>query len=154
MKYVLISLIVIMCAAMQVAAQAEGQPARLPDSVMREVVSRVLRFYFKPEQDVRRVYVSNVKANWLPKIKNVGFTIVPASDGVVWSNVYVLTDVLREYRGYSVGFGRNRTDCSVTGDTWYFQAPFRKPPVKFKTGRGTFMGNGTDTCKSLPVATF
>jgi hypothetical protein len=120
----------------------------LPDEVMQQVVSRILRYEFKSGRMNRTIPVANVmiKAEWLPVIKNVQFNLVPEGDIINYEKGVFLIDRIEVDNGiYSINVGWGDLDCSGSGTTWKFRIGTDKVRLWPTTGWGRGCGNyGSD----------
>lgn len=122
----------------------EGDEGRLtlPDNVMREVVGRILRYQFKPRQKPATIPLSDsqIKRDWLPKIGNITFELIPDERIAEYEKgVFLFEEIEREGVTYSINVGWGDLDCSATGDTWKFRVSGEKVrlwPTKRHWGRG------------------
>ena len=108
--------------AVVVKAQEGSEPVTvsLPDSVMRQVVERVVVGPFKTERPSGVVYFSeqNIKRAWLPKLDGIKFVFVDDATG---KEVHFFRKPERDGKDYKIDFGSGDPDCDAMGDTWSFR---------------------------------
>jgi hypothetical protein len=97
--------------------------ATLPDSVMSEVVARVLITEFaNGEAPDVPIAVQNIKVEWLPYIANVSFTMVTESElNEHKDGVYFFRKPEQLKNSWQIHFGRGDPRCKASGDTWSFE---------------------------------
>ena len=95
-----------------------------PDLVMKEVVGRIVRRYFKPGKHVKAIYFSSdgIRPAWVPKIKGIRWVLltkrqITQQDRKVY---FFLKPVIVENK-YSIGFALGDGDCNGIGDFWTFE---------------------------------
>jgi len=107
-------------------AQESDEPAakvQVPDAAMRQVVNRVLKWYFKPPRDKKTIYLASdaVKEDWLPKIENIEFRLLSNDKFRELRRVaYFFTETQAKDGSYHLGFAKGDS-CSYTGDFWHFR---------------------------------
>gem|GEM_PF-2781995 len=109
-------------AAGQVSSDEEN--VALPDPVMQQVVSRILRWQFKPADRPRSVPVSErgIKREWLPSIRNISFRLASDNDALkAKKGVFLFEGLQRVGRHYSINVGWGDLECSGSGDVWKFR---------------------------------
>ena len=135
MKRMLLPLALVLF-AMVVNAQDESEPetVSLPDSVMRQVVERVVVGHFKTERPSVIVYFSeqNIKRAWLPKLDGIKFEFADGADG---KELHFFRKPERDGKDYKIDFGWGDPDCDAMGETWSFR-------VVGKTVRDVSLVNG------------
>jgi hypothetical protein len=121
-----------------IAAQDEEAKVVLPDSVMQQVVSRVVKWHFRPARKPRTVYISevNIKAEWLPEIKNIKFQLVPRPTDGYGDPMHFFGDLTKEKTGFLIVYAFGQPDCDANGETWFFRVI--KGKVKLSTNLGGF----------------
>ncbi len=95
----------------------------LPDSVMRQVVSRILIWHSKPSRQSKTIPVSEhgVKREWLPSIRNVKFQLASDNDALKSERgVFLFEGLERIGRHYSINVGWGDSDCDGSGESWAF----------------------------------
>ena len=122
---VLMPLILLVC-ALSAKAQEEPEPEEvtLPDSVMEEVVRRVVTLHFISTKRSGVIYFADrgIKAEWLPKMENIEFVVL--TDGEREGDekeIHFIKKVTLSDGIYDVWFGYGDPDCTATGDVWQFQ---------------------------------
>ena len=109
-------------ASAQQTAEA-GQSVVLPDSVMRQVVNGIVRWYFKPRRTKTTIPIANVgiKREWLPLIPNITFELVPENQIINFEKgVFLFENVKRTGRSFSINAGFGDLDCDASGSIWKF----------------------------------
>ena len=106
-------------------AQGSSSPesVTVSDTVMRQVVDRVLVWYIKPSSRPRTVPVSEqrVKREWLPLIANVKFELVNDNDALKSkSGVFLFDDLQLSSGRYTINVGWGDLACRGRGDVWKF----------------------------------
>ena len=133
-------------------AQSDDEEVVLPDHVMRQVVSRMVTWYFKPRAKPTKIYFSdaNLKKEWLPEIRGITFVLLPDLEYHSGRRGYMIDQVGREGRGYSIGFGHGKIGCpgGGHGETWYFRVTNSR--VRISRARGNF-GWGCDSSADSSV---
>jgi len=96
---------------------------KLPDSVMKQVVSRILRYEFKSPRREKRVKLdsTHIPRDWLPDIKNIRFELIDPDttadkDAKIFS-LFELTKVEENHYQISVGW---LDPCSGEGPVFTF----------------------------------
>jgi len=124
MKYFVLVMFLLVVSVPVLAQQDEQRKVDMPDNVMKEVVSRVLTWYFKPRTKSKKIYLSNdlIKQEWLPEIKNIEFVIEPENTDRLY---YLFGPIERKGNNFDINFGRftgcRENCCYTTGDTWRFR---------------------------------
>lgn len=116
------SLFIVLLLATCAFAQDE-ETVELPDSVMSQVVSRIVSYKFKPSRTPRTIPVaaSGVKEEWLPVVPNVTFKLVPDDDIINYEKgVFLVEPVTREGNVFSINVGWGDFESDASGDTWKF----------------------------------
>jgi hypothetical protein len=120
--------------------QTDDKEIVLPDNVMKQVVSRMVTWYFKPRAKPTTIYFSdsNLKKEWLPEIRGISFVLLNDIEENVRRKGYMIQRADRAGRGYSIGFGYGEVGCpgGGQGDTWYFRVTNSR--VRIHRGRGNF----------------
>jgi len=117
----------------------------LPDGVMKQVVSRILTYEFKPRhiRTVIPLAASQVKLEWLPTIKNIAFDLVPDKQiPSLEKGVFLFEPVVRDGDGYTINVGWGDL-CSASGGMWKFRltdGKVRLWPLNGTWGRGCSQG--------------
>lgn len=110
--------------SVNVLAQESGdEPVTLPDSVMRQVVSRILKWNFRPASRPKSVLVAErgIKSDWLPAIPNINFRLASDNDTLKAKNgAFLFEGVQRVGRRYSINVGWGDFECQGSGDVWEF----------------------------------
>lgn len=144
---------------MSSVAQDTKEDVLLPDEVMRQVVSRILIYNFKPRQTSTTVPLaeSQVKQDWLPEIRNVAFELVPDKRIIDYENgVFLIEKVERAGTAYSINVGWGDLDCDATGVTWKFRLLSRQvrlwlTNMGWGRGCGRGYGNGPPVIRGLEL---
>ena len=137
-----VTIVLMLLAAPSAFAQAEA--VILPDHVMRQVVSRIARWNFKPGRNLRTIPVADIaiKREWLPAIENITFELVPENDvSDHEKGVYFFQPVERDGAAYTINFGRGDLDCRANGETWKFKIRDNRVRL-WRTGHGWGQGCG------------
>jgi hypothetical protein len=133
-------------------AQDDGEkPTVIPDSAMKPVVERVLRYYFKPRSQPHTIYVfeRGVKSDWLPEIRNIKFVLLDAEKAKEHEAVYFFQELRRKGTRFTIQFGYGEPDCTGTGDDWVFivrngRVRLWNPGSSWGMGCGGSSGDGRD----------
>lgn len=118
-----------------VRAQETESKAVVPDAVMQNIVSRIVRSYFKPTSKARTVYISDrlIRKEWLPAIKKVNFVVLDTAAVLErQESVYFFKETGSEGES-SIGFGYGWPHCKAFGDIWLFRtigSRLRLSPVR------------------------
>lgn len=139
----LFALALFFCSAPINFAQTDAEDLEsLPPEAMREVVPRILTWYFKPRKKPTEIRLAarGVRPEWLPRIKNIRFVLVPdekldESGDVFFFNYY---EPVKDR--YEIGFGYGAPDCAAIGDMWYFRVSKQK--VRLWKPKGAGYGSG------------
>lgn len=121
MKYVFCTLILVVLLATPAMPQDETVP-NMPDTIKRQVVGRIVKYYFKPRRRPTTVYFTdeNVKAEWFPTIRNINFVIRDRdNESNETYEAHRITILNAEGERYSIGFGFG--DIGIgggSGKTW------------------------------------
>jgi hypothetical protein len=108
----------------QVVDEDQDTEIVVPDKVMKQVVPRVFRWYFKPRERKQIIYVSStrVEESWLPEISNIEFRLLSAKEIQEQERrVYFFTKPQFEGTSYSIGFAFGDPTCDYSGDYWHFR---------------------------------
>lgn len=139
MKHFFSLAVLLLCLAGPTLAQ-DDETIVLPDAVMKQVVHRIVTFYFKPRRSASTIYFSdeNIKTEWLPNIKNIRFVLLPRAEDHHGQNGYVITGLDRADDGYTIGFGYGEIGYvgGGYGVTWSFRVIGNK--VRLRPTRGGF----------------
>lgn len=106
-----------------VAQELADEPLTLPDSVMEQVVSRILKWNFSPASRPKSVLVAElgIKREWLPAIPNINFQLASENDALKAKNgAFLFEGLQRVGRGYSINVGWGDFECQGFGDVWKF----------------------------------
>lgn len=120
----------------------KSETVNLPDEIMQQVVSRIIRWQFKPARKPRTIPIANVrvKREWLPVIENITFDLVPGKRTSDFQNgVFFFEEVTRDGSAYSINAGWGDPECGGLGDTWKFKVSgnrVRLWPTGFGWGSG------------------
>lgn len=138
MKGLLLTSLLAILLAIPIFAQDEVESVELPDVVMEQLVKRIITSYFKPRSRRKEIYISeqNIKKEWLPRIKNIEFVLVPESSWEVTREFYLFKEVERRGGMLSIGFGYGDS-CDHNGDLWYFRIEKNRISVR-KNKKGEF----------------
>lgn len=135
----------------QLDGSAEPLKANVPDAVMKQVVRRIIKWYFGPRSQPRKIYLldKGIKRSWLPEVKNVEFVLVPSEGEKPPSveGVYFFREPVVEGKSFSIGFGFGDPDCTSTGDYWSFRLDKNRvrlwlPPGGWGSGCSSGSGGG------------
>lgn len=105
------------------AQEPADEPITLPDPVMEQVVSRILKWNFKPASRQKSVLVAErgIKREWLPAITNINFQLASDNDVLKAKNgAFLFEGVQRAGRRYSINVGWGDFECQGSGDVWKF----------------------------------
>jgi len=95
-----------------------------PDRVMKEVVGRIIRRYFKPGKNVKAIYFSSegIRPAWLPKIEGIRWVLLTKRQTTHQERkaYFFLKPVIVENK-YSIAFALGDGDCNGIGDFWTFE---------------------------------
>lgn len=128
----------------------------LPDGVMEQVISRILRYQFKPSRNKKTIPVADIriKPEWLPSIDNITFQLVPEREMLNYgSGVFLIEEVEQKADVYSINVGWGDLDCDASGTTWKFavnSGKVRLWPTSGGWGRGCG-GNGPPLVRDLKL---
>lgn len=103
----------------------EPKLAVVPSHVMKEVVGRILRSYFKPRVKEKTIYLSgqNIESSWLPAIRNVSFQLLTDAETKQRDDpFYFFHPAVVFEKGSEIGFSYGNPSCGYSGDSWYFRA--------------------------------
>jgi hypothetical protein len=157
-----ISVLILACvlSSITVAGQvsSDEEKVALPDSVMQQVVSRILRWQFKPADQSRSVPISEreIKREWLPSIRNISFRLASDNDALKEKKgVFLFEGLQRVGRHYSINVGWGDFECSGSGDVWEFRVEKDHNVRLWRArdqgwGRGCG-GNGAPTIRGLRI---
>jgi hypothetical protein len=123
MRCCILTVAFLLCLATPLVAQDKGpEVVVLPDAVMKQVVSRIVTWSFKPRRTQTTIYFSDksIRKEWLPRIRKICFVLVKEEGYMTGRKGYVFSDVEREGKHYVVGFGYGDLSCGgyVGGPTW------------------------------------
>lgn len=125
--------------------EPEEAPVILPEQAMKQVVRRILIWYFKPGNQKRIVYLADsggVQKAWLPKIKGVEFQLLPETEAAEMYQVRFFAQLEKVSPDkYEIGFALGEPNCSYVGDLWKFRVTKRKVRL-WKTNLGIGGGCG------------
>ncbi|MGH9821122.1 MAG: hypothetical protein ACRD43_13235, partial [Pyrinomonadaceae bacterium] len=140
-----------------VAQDAADEPLTLPDSVMQQLVFRILKWNFGPASRPKSVLVSErgIKSEWLPIIPNINFQLASDNDTLKAKNGAFLFEGLRRVgEHYSINVGWGDFECQGFGDVWEFIVGKDDKVRLWRTGgrwgRGCG-GNGPPKIKGLTL---
>jgi hypothetical protein len=105
------------------AQESVDEPLTLPDSVMEQVVSRILKWSFRPASQPRSVLVAErgIKSEWLPSIPNINFQLASDNDALKAKNgAFLIEGLKRVGQHYSINVGWGDFECQAFGDVWKF----------------------------------
>jgi hypothetical protein len=141
-RFVVISFILIGLALSLIAQDDndEVEPT-IPDFAMKEVVRRVVTWYFKPRNTPRTIYFSGkgIKKEWLPSIRNIEFIVLEKDSPRYDGPVYFFQHPRSLGKGFTIEFGRGDPECHAIGDTWGFHIAGERVHL-FQAGGGWGMG--------------
>jgi len=140
------------------AQESTDETLTLPDSVMKQVVSRILKWNFRPASRPKSVLVAErgIIQEWLPTIPNVTFQLASENDALKAKNgAFLFEGLKRAGQHYSINVGWGDFECQGSGDVWEFivgkEDKIRLWRVKDSGwGRGCG-GNGPPTIKALTL---
>jgi hypothetical protein len=105
------------------AQESADENLALPDSVMKQVVSRILKWNFRPAARSKSVLVAErgIKREWLPAIPNVNFQLASENDALKAKNgAFLFEGLQRSGPSYSINVGWGDFECQGSGDVWKF----------------------------------
>lgn len=128
-------------------AQQASEKASPPDAVMQQVVTRILRYQFKPRREPATIPLAEdvslvldetsenfqIKPGWLPAIKNIAFELVPEDripdhspeDRGHQNQVFVFDSIEVDGNTYTVSVGW-RDKCAGEGTLWKLRVDSEK----------------------------
>lgn len=110
-----------------------GQKARadtfyvveLPEQDIKQVVKRILTYYFRPGAKPKVIYLAqeNIQKSWLPSIKNIEFQLLKTDEiEQKRMDVYFFGEIWQNTPGlYKVIFAYGDPTCEHLGDLWNFR---------------------------------
>lgn len=138
------------------AQETAEEPVTLPDAIMQQVVSRILKWSFKPASQPKTILIADrgVKPEWFPAIQNITFQLASENDALKEKNgVFLIERLQRVKKHFAINVGRGDLDCSASGDTWEFRVDagiVRLWRPKYSGWwRGCGYGSGPPTIKGL-----
>lgn len=137
----------------------EEKKVVLPDAQMKQIVSRIVRWNFRPSRIRKTIPISDIgiKREWLPTITNVTFELVPENDVPKYEKGVFLFEKLEKMgRVYSINVGWGDLDCDASGDTWKFRIDsgnvrLWRLPALVGWGRVCGKGNGPPVIRGLKL---
>ena len=126
------------------AQESTNEPIKLPDTVMEQVVSRILKWNFGPSTRPKSVLVAErgVKREWLPSISNIDFRLASDNDALkAKKGAFLFEGVQRVGRHYSINVGWGDFECRGYGDVWEFFVG-RDGKVRLWRAKGSGWGRG------------
>ena len=146
---ILSALVLFFCFAPFSFAQTDAELlASLPQDAMRQIVPRILKWYFKPRSAPKQIRLAarGIKREWLPEIRNIEFVLVSDEELGQTGNVFFFKYYEPVKDRYEIGFAYGEPDCSSTGDIWYFRVSERKVRLwrPENMGFGSGCGSGED----------
>ena len=146
-KFATIIAVILFAAVRPSVAQEDlDEPVILPEAVMQQVVSRIIRWNFRPGTKPRTVPIADlvIKPEWLPSISNITFQTVSENDVVNYEKgVFFFRPVERDGTAYTINFGRGDLACDADGETWKFIVRDSKVRL-WRTGHGWGQACGGD----------
>lgn len=139
------------------AQDAADEPLSLPDSVMQQLVFRILKWNFRPASRPKSVLVSErgIKSEWLPTIPNINFQLASENDALKAKNgAFLFEGLQRVGKHYSINVGWGDFECEGFGDVWEFIVGKDDKVRLWRTGGGWGRGcggNGPPTIKGLTL---
>jgi len=110
--------------------ESEESPAvQVPEQAMKQVVRRILVWYFKPRKQSKTIYLAaqDIQKSWLPKIKNIEFEFLSGKEiKENNSDVYFFTEPEKSGNKFDVGFAFGNPDCNNDGEIWHFRISKQK----------------------------
>lgn len=91
---------------------------------MQQVVSRILKWNFRPSVQPRSVLIAErgVKSEWFPEIPNITFQLASDNDALMAKNgAFLFEGLQRVGRNYSINVGWGDFECHGFGDVWKFR---------------------------------
>lgn len=144
-RTLLISVLAAISLIANVAAQApDDDQLTLPDAVMKQVVSRILTWNFKPAGRPTTVLIGarGIKPGWFPASQNITFQLAPENDALKAKNgVFLFEGVQRIKKRFSINAGRGDFECDAFGATWEFKVGVNGN-VRLWQPKGSFWGRG------------
>lgn len=126
------------------AQEPADESLTLPDSVMEQVVSRILIWNFRPASQPRSILVSErgIKREWLPTIQNINFHLASDNDALkAKKGAFLFEDIKRVGRHYSINVGWGDFECQGSGDVWEFVVG-KDDKVRLWRVKDSFWGRG------------
>jgi len=126
MKRTMFIALIVSCLA-GVSFPQDNEEVKLPDSVMRQMVNRIVTWHFKPRQRRTTLYFWNpdiqIKNEWLPNIRNIEFVVLQDTQGSTGRKGYTIANLLKHRHGlYTIGLGYGDLNCGEgSGGTWAFR---------------------------------
>jgi hypothetical protein len=156
--YVLIFAFTLLSITAAGQVSSDEEKVALPDPVMEHVVSRILRWQFKPADRPKSVPISEqgIKREWLPTIQNISFRLASDNDALKAKNgVFLFEGLQRVGRHYSIKVGWGDFECRGSGDIWEFRVGKGDNVRLWRAGdqgwgRGC-SGNGPPTIRGLRI---
>jgi hypothetical protein len=140
-------ILLLMSASNAQNAVDETEDVVLPDAVMTQVVSRIIRWKFKPSRTPKKIPVSNrsIKREYLPTIPNLEFELVPDADAETYEkDILIFEDIERlSDSQYTINVGWGEPGCFASGETWKFSVKSDRVRL-WPTGAGWGRGCGGD----------
>ena len=102
----------------------ESEDVKIPDDVMRQVVSRILTYKFKPANRPKTIYLvkEGLQPTWLPDIPNIEFRLLSGEElEDREADVYFFTKPGFSRNTYDIGFAFGDPNCGYTGESWQFR---------------------------------
>jgi hypothetical protein len=116
--------LVVLSFVSSISAQDEENVVVLPDSIMEQVVRKVVADHVISEKGVTEFFIAErgIRREWLPEMKNITFIIVADSKlGGFEKEVHFFKKPRLIEGQYEIDFGFGDPDCSASGDTWQFE---------------------------------
>lgn len=129
--------------------QDQDPSIELPDEIMKQVVRRVLIWEFKPvkHRKVIRLFDLGIKREWLPKIKNVNFSLLnsDASATEAGSDAFFFRPAEKDGKDYIIGFGYGDPNCGAEGKIWPLRIVKGRARIRFNETGGFGSGCSSDS---------
>lgn len=117
----------------------------VPEQVMKQVVRKVLIWYFKPRNQRKVIYLSarGLQQSWLPEIKGIKFQLLSKQE-TNSEEYYSFTDVEERLKGkFNISFSYGCQSCGYYGDVWHFRI-LKQSVTLWKANNESFGSSGND----------
>ena len=119
----------------------------IPANVKKQIVRKVLTYYFKPTNGKKTIYLSSegIQQSWLPRIKGFEFRLFDASQ---FPYAHYLLEEKPFQKENTIGFRYGSGSSGFKGDIWHFS--ISKQTVKIWKNRNDWYGSSGDDYGSDP----